>query len=114
MVLVDATHEGLFVRLPTWRKAVEAGVPVSRVGAAECVGIDGVVAGTDTVSVEAAVAESVAFEGNLFEVRAKAELVGRSSRSTHVVADQSDHDIPLEQPHLVADAIRQVGQDAHR
>ena len=44
----------------------------------------------------------------------QAELVGLSSQSTHVIAEQSDHDIPLEQPHLVAEAIRQMVHDAHR
>ena len=44
----------------------------------------------------------------------QAELVGLSSQSTHVVADQSDHDIPLEQPHLVVEAIRQVAHGVRR
>ena len=44
----------------------------------------------------------------------QAELVGLSSQSAHVVADQSDHDIPLEQPHLVVESIQQVVHDVHR
>jgi len=44
----------------------------------------------------------------------QAELVSLSSQSTHVVADQSAHDIRFEQPHLVAEAIRQVVNDVHR
>ena len=44
----------------------------------------------------------------------QAELVSLSSQSTHIVADQSDHDIPFEQPHLVAEAIRQVVHETHR
>ena len=44
----------------------------------------------------------------------QAELVGLSSRSTHVVADQSDHDIPLKQPRLVVEAIQRVVNDVNR
>ena len=38
----------------------------------------------------------------------QAELAGLSSQSRQVVADQSDHDILLEQPLVVVEAIRQV------
>jgi pimeloyl-ACP methyl ester carboxylesterase len=175
MVLVDAAHEDLFVRIPAWRKAVETGVrqfralaPLSAWGLMALSphqipnrgfpddAIDqyrAVVATTGFF--DAAVAESAAFEGSLSELRAaralrssnlplivisrgrwgppvaglsdaenqqarqmwqilQAELVSLSSQSTHVVADQSDHDIPIEQPHLVAEAIRQVVHDTHR
>jgi len=46
--------------------------------------------------------------------RLQAELVGLSSRARHVVAERSDHDVRLRQPHLVVDAIRHVARAARR
>jgi hypothetical protein len=37
-----------------------------------------------------------------------------SSQSGHAVAEERDHDIPLEQSHLPAEASRRVVHDGHR
>ncbi len=40
------------------------------------------------------------------------ELLGLSSNSTHIIAEESGHSIQMEQPDLVIDAIRQVVQES--
>ena len=36
------------------------------------------------------------------------ERLGLSSNSTHIIAEESDHAVPLNQPALIVAAIRQV------
>ena len=38
------------------------------------------------------------------------ELLGLSTNSTHIIAEKSDHAIPSNQPALIVDAVRQVGE----
>ena len=40
------------------------------------------------------------------------ELLDLSSNSTHVIAEESDHGIPRNQPELVVDAIQWVVEEA--
>jgi len=49
-----------------------------------------------------------------YRLRQQALLAGLSSRGRHIVASNSSHWIPLDQPQVVIDAIREVLADARR